>query len=181
MVAVTEYTLPEAGVDTTEITLEEHYEVEGVGEDTVVLRGILISERATPLVGFGQQTAEWATATVVARFTSLALSGQSDVFGPVSAVLDHRTPSFAAVTAGKCAAAVSLVVTMPQQELTLHTATPVQLRSEVRTVPPIGDEQTRSISSVQLLELRSHRAVGTLHSARVIWRELAAQVPHSVG
>jgi hypothetical protein len=181
MVAVPEFTLPDAGIDTTEITLEEHYSVEGVGEDTIVLRGTLIADRAAPLIGFGQETAEWDTATVVARFTSLAVSGESDVFGPVHAVLDNRTPSFAAVTAGKCAAAVSLVVSMPQQELTLHTAAPVQLRSEVTTVPPIGDEQTVSIGSVQLLDLRSRRIAGTLHSARVVWRELTAQVPHYIG
>ena len=88
--------------------------VEGVGEDTVVLRGTLVSDRAAPLVGFGQEAAEWATATVVARFTSLNVSGESDVFGPVSAVLDQRTPSFGTAIGGHCVAAVSLVVTMPR-------------------------------------------------------------------
>jgi hypothetical protein len=173
-------TLPAAGMDTTIITIHEQYQVEGVGEDTVELRGTLVADRAAPLVGHGAERADWENATVVARFTSLDLSGTSDVFGPVHAVLDPRTPSFGAVTAGRCAAAISMVVSMPEQNLLLHTAEPVQLRSEVNTVPPIGDEQTVSIAPVTLVDRNTHREMGTLQSARVVWRELAAQIPHAV-
>ena len=44
-IPVEEYTVPEAGTDVTEITIEEQYAVEGVGDDTVVLTGTLVSDR----------------------------------------------------------------------------------------------------------------------------------------
>lgn len=176
MVDVTPYTVPSAGTDIVEITLEETYDVEGVGTDTVVLTGTLIAERAAPLLGHGAHAVDWKTATVTAKFTTLAVSGQSSVFGPVSVTLDSRSSAMAMVSAGKCAAAIPVVVAMPQHSLTLRTAEPVQLRSTVRTVPPIGDESTASVHPVDLVDAKTQRKVGKLNSAKVIWRDLKAQL-----
>ena len=56
----------------------------------------------------------------------------------------------------------------------------MQLQSDVKTVPPIGDERTQSIAPVALIEQKSGRKLGTLQSAHIVWRELTAQVAHAV-
>jgi uncharacterized protein DUF6073 len=180
-VPVKERTVPKAGIDTIEITIEETYQVQGVGKDTVRLQGTLIADRTVPLVGYGQKKVDWKTAAVVARFTSLQLKGESDVFGPVSVVLDPTVPSQAVAIGGHCLAAIGVIVSMPEHKLTLRSAEPMQLQSNVTRVPPIGDEQTKSIGPVALLEQRTGRRIGSLQSARVVWRELTAQVPHALG
>jgi hypothetical protein len=177
-VSVKEFTVPEAGIDTVDITIEETYEVKGVGQDTVQLKGTLVADRTAPLIGPGKRTVDWETSTVVARFTHLDVRGKSDVFGPVRVVLDRRMPSFGVVKAGACQASLSVVVTMPEHNLTLRSAEPVQLQSDVTTVPPIGNERTVSIRPTKLVDHRTGRALGTLEKARVVWRELEAQVDH---
>jgi hypothetical protein len=179
-IAVKEFTVPEAGIDTVDITIEETYEVDGIGRDTVRLQGTLVADRTVPLFGFGHKTTDWKTSAVVARFTSLHVKGESGVFGPVSVVLDPTVPSDAVAIGGHCLAAIGVVVTMPQHNLTLRTEIPIQLQSNVKTVPPIGDERTQSVAPVALVDLRSGRKMGSLESARVLWRELTAQVPHAV-
>lgn len=179
-VQVKEHTVPEAGIDTIEITMEETYEVEGVGRDTVRLQGTLIADRTVPLFGFGRKEVEWETSAVVARFTALHVKGESDVFGPVSVALDPTIPSQAVAIGPHCVAAIGVIVTMPDHDLTLRTETPMQLQSEVTTIPPIGDERTQSVAPVALVEHRTGRPMGSLHGARVLWRELETQVPHGV-
>jgi hypothetical protein len=173
-------TVPEAGVDHVDINLEETYTVEGVGTDTVMLSGTLVADRAAPLIDPKKGVVEWETSIVVANFRALNVRGKSDVFGTVHVGLDPRHPSFAAVGGGHCRAALAIVVTMPDHKLTLRSAEPVQLHSEVQTVPPVGDEKTQSIREVALVDARSHREMGRLNSARVVWRELTAQVPHDI-
>ena len=178
MIQPADRAVPEAaGTDVMEITLEETYEVEGIGTDTVALKGTFIAERAAPLLGPEASEVDWETATVVAKFTALSVSGHSKVFGPVSAVLDPSSSAMAAVKNGACAAVVPVIVSMPEHQLTLRTAQPMQLRSTVRHVPPIGDEQTVSVQPVELVDVRTRRTVGRLYSARVMWRELTAQLP----
>ncbi|MCW5689939.1 MAG: hypothetical protein KIT76_15435 [Pseudolabrys sp.] len=174
-IQVKRHTLPPAGVDVVEITISETYEVDGVGKDTVLLKGELEAHRTVPLVGHGKSTADWETATVAAQFTNLSLTGESKVFGPVRVTLDRSVPSFGVVTAGKCAASIAMRVAMPQHGLLLHSAEPVQLQSTVDTVPPIGDEKTASVAPVKLVDAQSKRAVGTLHKAVVAWRDLMVQ------
>jgi Family of unknown function (DUF6073) len=178
MADVEPFTVPPAGVDTIDISIEETYSVEGVGEDTVQLKGSLVADRGAPLVDPERGAVDWETSTVVASFRSLTARGESKVFGAVHVTLDHRTPSFGVVKAGACAANLALVVSMPQHRLTLRSEDPVQLRSQVTTVPPIGDERTESIAAVPLLDAKSHRKLGTIDKARVTWRELTAQVEH---
>jgi len=179
-IPVKEFTIPDAGVDTVAITIEETYAVEGVGKDTVKLQGTLVANRTAPLLGFGMKAIDWKTAAVVAQFTSLHVTGESKVFGPVSVVLDPTLPGLAVVIGGHCRAALGVVVSMPQHNLTLRSAQAIQLQSDVKTVPPIGDERTQSVAPVALVDLRSGRQMGSLESARVLWRELTAQVPHVV-
>lgn len=174
-------TLPAAGTDSVNITISETYEVQGIGTDTVVLTGVLVSNRTVPLLEHGTKSATWETATVVAQFTSLKLTGKSDLFGPVRVSLDKAVPAFGVVTAGKCKAALGVVVSMPKHRLTLKTAEPIQLRSVVTTVPPIGDENTESVMPVRLVEADSNRLRGRLTKAQVTWRELTDQTMHPVG
>lgn len=173
--SVERFTLPEAGTDVVDITIEETYSVDGVGQDTVLLRGTLEAERATPLVGSGEKAARWDSALVVARFTALHLRGQSDVFGPIEVELDDSTPAFGAVQSGKCRAAIPISVRMEKHGITLRTEAPMQLQSDVSTVPPIGDEKTQSIAPVRLIDTATGRTRGELQSARVAWRTLELQ------
>jgi hypothetical protein len=174
------HTLPEAGIDHIEITIEETYNVEGIGKDTVTLKGRLVADRTVPLLGHGTRQSDWKTSTVVARFTDLNVTGNSKIFGPVHVTLDHSVPSFGVVRAGACAAAIGVHVGLPQHGLTLRSASPVQLHSEVQTVPPIGDEKTESVLPVELVDVASNRPRGSLEHVRVAWRELVDQTRHGV-
>ncbi len=171
-------TLPEAGIDTVNITIEETYDVEGVGHDTVTLKGRLVANRTVPLIGHGEKKATWKTAMVIAQFTELNVSGTSKVFGPVQVTLDKGVPAFAAVIGGHCSAALGVNVAMPQHGLTLRSSEPIQLQSVVKTVPPIGDEKTESVVPVDLVEAQTNRKRGTLNHAKVAWRELVEQTRH---
>lgn len=174
-------TLPAAGVDTVDITIVETYDVRGVGKDTVELKGVLVANRGAPLLEHGTKTADWETATVVAQFTSLKLSGNSELFGPVKVTLDKSGPSFGVVRAGKCKASIAIVVAMPKLGMTLRTLEPVQLQSTVTTVPPIGDERTESVKPVKLIDVKTNKTVGSIDKARVMWRDLTVQTPHAFG
>lgn len=168
--------VPEAGVDVVHIILKETYSVEGVGEDTVTLTGELEAHRGAPLVG-EKGTLDWENATVAALFTNLSVHGESDVFGPVRVTLNRDVPSFGVVQQGKCKASMSLRVTMPKLGLVLNSSEPVQLWSNVETVPPIGDEHTQSVRPVELIEPSSGRTRGEMKKAVVAWRDLLDQKP----
>ena len=174
-IEVKEYTLPPAGIDIVDITIEETYEVEGIGKDTVLLKGELEAHRTAPLIGHGEKEANWETATVVAKFEGLNLTGESKVFGPVRVTLDRSVPSFGVVQAGKCVAALAIRVSMPKHDVVMTTAEPVQLHSQVTTVPPIGDERTESVAPVKLIDARTNRVRGQMLHAVVAWRELLEQ------
>jgi hypothetical protein len=168
-------TLPVAGTDVVEITIDETYKVDGIGEDQVTLKGKLVGERTVPLLGFGETKESWDTSTVVAKFNKLELYGDSPVFGPVVVTLDDSVPAFGTVTNGKCAAALPVQVAMPKHNLVLKSEEPVQLRSDVQTVPPVGDERTESVRAVRLVNANTLRPMGSIEKARVSWRELTDQ------
>lgn len=180
-IKVEPFTLPQAGVDTVNITIRETYDVEGVGKDTVELKGVLVATRTVPLLGHGEKKATWETATVVAQFTALRLTGKSELFGPVKVTLDKAAPAFGVVTAGKCAAAIGVAVSMPKLGLSLKSSEPIQLHSQVTTVPPIGDEKTESVLPVQLVDAKTNKVRGKLVHTVISWRELSAQTVHPVG
>jgi hypothetical protein len=174
------FTIPAAGIDTVKITVEETYDVSGVGTDTVTLSGTLVANRGVPLLKPGERQLGWNTAIVVANFTDLKLSGHSRVFGAVEVSLDHTMPSMGVANACHCSAAIGVVVSMPGLGMNLRTTEPMQLQSEVTTIPPIGDERTQSVLPVDLIDTRTNNRIGSLASARVIWRELTQQTRHPV-
>ncbi|MGJ4941453.1 DUF6073 family protein [Bradyrhizobium sp. HKCCYLS1011] len=174
-IAVTPRTVPPAGVDTVDITIHETYEIDGVGRDTVELKGQLVANRTVPLLGHGATAVAWETSTVVAQFTELNLTGKSPLFGDVNVSLDKSVPSYGVVSNAKCAAAIGVKVEMPQHGLTLRSSEPIQLQSTVQTVPPIGDESTQSVKAVDLLDSRTDKPIGTILQARVMWRDLVQQ------
>ena len=171
-------TIPPAGIDTTEVTIEESYEIQGVGKDTVSLKGTLVSDRGAPLLQPGKKTLDWNSAIVAARFTNLQLSGKSDVFGTVRVTLDKSFPASAVAIACHCTASLGVVVSMPRLGMKFKTSEAIQLQSEVTTIPPIGDETTISVGAVDLVDASTNRKVGTLTKAKVLWRELVAQKRH---
>src|SRR5262249_43740164 len=178
-IEVKPYTVPPAGIDHIAITIEETYDVEGIGKDTVTLNGHLVSNRTAPLLG-DEKKVDWKTSYVVAQFTDLQVSGNSRVFGPVHVSLDRLVPSGAVNFGCHCRAAIGVVVGLPQHGITLRSSAPVQLRSEVKSVPPVGDEKTESLLPVELVDIHTQRKRGSLEHVRVLWRELTAQTPHPV-
>jgi len=171
-------TIPPAGIDTTEVTIEETYDIEGVGKDTVSLKGTLVSDRGAPLIQPGKQTLDWDSSIVAARFTNLRLSGKSDVFGTVRVTLDKSYPASAVAIGCHCAASLGVIVSMPRLGIQLKSGEPIQLQSEVTTIPPIGDEKTTSVRPVDLVDTTTNRKVGSMTKATVKWRELVAQKRH---
>jgi len=171
---VKKLTIPEPGIDNIKITMVETYTIQGVGTDTVKLEGTLVTRRGPALLGPGQSRHSWQDSAVVAEFTSLDMSGESKVFGPVHVTLDKSQPTFAMVRAGKCAAAVGVSIEMPKLQRTLKTRQPVQLTSVVTSIPPIGDEKTTSVGAVELVD-QNGRSQGKLDKAQVLWRSLVSQ------
>jgi hypothetical protein len=102
----------------------------------------------------------------------------SKVFGAVEVSLDQRMPAMGVANACHCSAAIGVVVSMPGLGLHLRTAQPMQLQSEVTTIPPIGDEKTQSVLPVDLVDMKTNRTTGSLTNARVVWRELTDQKVH---
>lgn len=172
---VERFSIPPEGIDIVDITLKETYNVEGVGEDTILLTGELEAHRTAPMIGHGEKSENWESTTVAAVFTNLSVTGESKLFGPVRVTLDRSMPSMGVVKAGKCNATMSLRVTMPKLGITLVSARPVQLQSQVETVPPIGDERTESIMPVELVDIETKRVRGRMEHAVVAWRDLMAQ------
>jgi hypothetical protein len=177
---VKKFTVPPAGIDVVDITIEETYDVDGIGKDTVTLKGRLVANRTVPLLGQTERQVDWNTSAVVAQFTDLNVSGTSRVFGPVHVTLDKTLPSIGVSIGCHCRAAIGVVVGIPQHGMTLRSSAPVQLRSEVERVPPIGDEKTESVLPVELLDTQTDRRRGSLERVRVVWRELMEQTPHRV-
>src|ERR1051325_2277900 len=171
-------TIPPAGIDTTEVTIEESYDIHGVGKDTVTLKGTLVSDRGAPLLQPGKQTLDWNSSIVAARFTNLRLSGKRDVFGTGRGTLDKRFSAAAAAIGCHCSASLGVVVSIPRLVMKLKTSEAIQLQSEVTTIPPVGDELTASVHAVDLVDADSNRKVGTLSKATVKWRDLVAQKRH---
>jgi hypothetical protein len=179
-IRVKPFTIPPAGIDTVNVTIEETYDVRGVGKDTVSLTGTLVADRGAPLLQQGKRTVNWQSAIVPARFSSLRLTGKSEVFGTVRVTLDKSFPASAVAIACHCSASLGVVVSMPKLGLTLKSAEAIQLQSEVETIPPVGDETTESVGAVDLVDTKTNRKVGALTKARVIWRELLEQKQHTV-
>jgi hypothetical protein len=188
------FTLPAAGVDVMRVRMEETYTIDGVGTDKVELRGWIAAKHDNARPVAGQTEVTWDTAVIDTEFVGLELQGESKIFGPVTVRLSPGAPSFGQVGAiivpelkGKmaalkaaakpgtpnyaaCTANISVDVEMPQLDLRMKTQQAVRMYSVVETIPPIG--HTASVSLTPTPLVADGRAVGTLQSAEVKFREI---------
>jgi hypothetical protein len=189
------FVFPKAGVDVMRVRLEETYAIDGIGTDTVELRGWIAARHDNARPVPGQTQVSWQTGVVDTEFVGLELRGESKVFGPVFVHLTQGAPSFGQVgaidipelrekmavavkahaTAGQpnpaeCLANIKVDVEMPQLDLRMKTQQAVRMYSIVDTVPPIGN--TASVSLAPTTLVSADRAVGTLQHAEVKFREI---------
>lgn len=90
---VTPYELPRAGVDVMRARVDEIYRIDGVGVDTVELRGWIAVMHDNPRLAEGEEDLEWGTAVIPTRFVGLDLRGSSEIFGDIRVTLDDTHPS----------------------------------------------------------------------------------------
>jgi hypothetical protein len=83
--------------------------------------------------------------------------------------------SFSPNCAASCYAPLSVSVEMEDLDLQMSTGAPVLMYSYVDTIPPVG--QTASISATGRTLIHDGRAVGTLDSAAVKFREVILSQP----
>jgi len=91
------FVLPPAGVDVMRVRLEETYEINGVGRDTVELTGWIAAKHDNARPAEGETGVKWGTAIVDTEFVGLELRGESKVFGPVLVHLDKNVRSLGQV------------------------------------------------------------------------------------
>lgn len=91
--AVEPYTLPGPGVQVMRAELDETYDIEGIGRDTVQLRGWIAVTHDQPRPAKGETQVTWNTAVLDTQFVGLDLRGESSVFGPIHVKLDATRPS----------------------------------------------------------------------------------------
>jgi hypothetical protein len=190
-IAAERFTLPAAGVDVMRVRMEETYTINGVGTDTVELKGWIAARHNAPRPAPGQTQVTWGTAVIDTEFVGLELSGVSKIFGPVRVRLTEGAPSVGQVGAidvpelrekfalasanntsalAKCAAAIQVDVEMPQLGLSMKTQQPVRMYSIVETIPPVGHTASVSLTPTPLVD--GSRQVGTLNRAEVKFREI---------
>jgi len=92
VVPATPFTLPTAGVHVMRVRLEETYDIQGVGRDTVELAGWIAVMHDNPQLPDGEKVLNWDTAVVPTEFVGLELKGESDIFGPVHVSLNRQHP-----------------------------------------------------------------------------------------
>lgn len=90
---VKQYTLPGPGVQVMRAELDETYELDGIGRDTVKLRGWIAVTHAQPRPAKGETQITWNTAVLDTEFVGLDLRGESSLFGPVHVRLDTTRPA----------------------------------------------------------------------------------------
>ncbi len=83
-IPVQRFVIPNASVDVMRVKLEETYEVEGVGKDTVQLSGWIAVAHDNPHAAPGETGVKWGTAISDTEFVGMDLRGESPIFGPVT-------------------------------------------------------------------------------------------------
>jgi len=185
------YVLPKAGIDVMRVRMEETYTIDGVGTDTVELRGWIAARHDNARPVPGQTKVSWETGVVDTEFVGLELRGESKIFGPVLVHLTSGAPSFGQVGAidvpelrakmaaavkanakpdAACIANIKVDVEMPQLDLNMKTLQAVRMYSVVKTIPPVGN--TASVSMAPTTLVSADRTVGTLQHAEVKFREI---------
>lgn len=200
-IEVEPYTLPEAGVDVMRVRLEETYEVEGVGRDTVELTGWIAVRHDEPRLAPGETDLAWGTAVIDTEFLAMELTGNSEIFGPVHVRLDESRPAIGQVgkidvpaearvalanlkkqnghdltkTESECTAPTNALVSMPDLGIEMKTSEPAVWHSSVTTIPPVGQQASVTISPVAMVT-DDNRQVGTLVSGKISFREVVRRV-----
>lgn len=96
---VKRFELPTAGVDVMRAVVEETYDIEGVGKDTVTLSGWIAVKHGVPQKMPSATQLRWGTAKIDTEFVGLHLSGKSGVFGDIVVTLDPNKRSLGVVGA----------------------------------------------------------------------------------
>jgi hypothetical protein len=191
-----QFVFPKAGIDVMRVRMEETYTIDGVGTDTIELRGWIAARHDNARPVPGQTKVSWETGVVDTEFVGLELRGESKLFGPVQVHLTQGAPSFGQVGAiavpelrekmaaaakanaaagnpkpdAACVANIKVNVEMPQLDLHMNTQQAVRMYSVVSTIPPVGN--TASVSLAPTTLISADRAVGTLQHAEVKFREI---------
>ncbi len=92
-ISLPQYTLPPAGIQVMRARLEETYEIDGVGKDTVELHGWIAVRHGAPRPVMGATEVTWETAVLDTEFVGMHLEGNSDLFGDIVVTLDTTRPS----------------------------------------------------------------------------------------
>lgn len=123
---VEKFALPTSSVDVMRVRLEETYDIEGVGRDTVALKGWIAVRHDDPQPAAGQTEVKWGTAVSNTEFVGMDLRGESKIFGPVIITLNPDMPSKGQV--GK--------LDLPESELEKMHAAYVNMTSTSAPLPP---------------------------------------------
>ena len=123
------FEIPGASVDVMRARLEETYEIDGIGRDTVQLSGWIAAkiDEAHPMEG--ETEVRWGTAISDTEFIGMELRGESPKFGPVIITISKDVPSKGQVGALEFslgeALALNRVYSKYRQPNPYDTATPV--------------------------------------------------------
>jgi ketosteroid isomerase-like protein len=82
------YSLPGASVDVMRVRMDETYNIQGIGNDTVELRGWIAVVHDRPMSVVPNAAPTWETAITPTEFVGLHLKGKSKIFGDVEVKLD---------------------------------------------------------------------------------------------
>jgi len=88
-----EYVVPGPGIQVMRAQLEERYEIDGIGNDTVQLHGWIAVRHGQARATTGEAEVTWENAVLDTEFVGMDLHGDSGVFGPVQVTLDTTRPS----------------------------------------------------------------------------------------
>lgn len=87
------FEIPGASLDVMRARLEETYEVNGIGRDTVELSGWIAAKIDDPHPMEGETQVTWGTAISDTEFVGMELRGESRKFGPVIVTINKDMPS----------------------------------------------------------------------------------------
>jgi len=92
-IKVPQYVVPGPGIQVMRAQLEETYEIDGIGKDTVQLHGWIAVRHGPARPVKGETEVTWDTAVLDTEFVGMDLRGDSDTFGKVVVTLDATRPS----------------------------------------------------------------------------------------
>lgn len=137
--------MPEGGIDRLSFTAWDTFEVPGVGEDTVEMKGHYIIQRANP------SSDDWVSASVDIAMREMHLAGVSEKFGPIHASVNHDIgkPSRGQVRPGTvhdkivdspkmCEMQAYMKFELIALTMTVFNKEAIVLQHNITHIPPIG-------------------------------------------